>query len=315
MNVYAIIRKPILLLSLNVNRRTAFLFPLLFSCIYLLAQNPEEIDIVPIKLTDQMYMIKGSGGNMGLLVGSESLLLIDDQFAPLSEKIMKTIKGLSDLPIEYLVNTHWHGDHTGGNENFANAGALIIAHKNVHKRMSEEQFMQAFGRKVPASPVMAQPKITFNQEMNLYFDDEAILIFHQHVGHTDGDAIIYFPKNNVIHLGDTYFQGKFPFVDLSSGGSVFSLVESINKSLLLIDDNTQIIPGHGNVSNRTELHAYRDMIAEMYHRVKQSVDAGLSVEEVQAANLAKDYDSEWGGGFIPAEKFVKTIYDELTMAR
>lgn len=252
---------------------------------------------------------------MGLLMGEDGLLLVDDQFAPLSEKIMSTIKTLSDQPIEYLVNTHWHGDHTGGNENFAKAGALIVAHQNVHKRMSEEQFMQAFGRKVPAAPLIAQPKITFTDEMNIHFAGEIIMLFHSHVGHTDGDAIIYFPKNNVIHLGDTYFQGKFPFVDLSSGGSVASLVESINKSLLLIDDNTQIIPGHGNVSNRAELHSYRDMISDLLQRVRQSVEAGLSLEEVQAANLAKDYDADWGGGFISAEKFIKTIYDELTVSK
>jgi len=148
--------------------------------------------------------------------------------------------------------------------------------------------------------------------MNVYYGGEAILIFHRHVGHTDGDAIIYFPKNNVIHMGDTYFQGRFPFVDLSSGGSVASLVESLNKSLLLIDDNTQIIPGHGNVSNRTELHSYRDMISDMLQRIRQSIEAGLTLEEVQAANPAKDYDEDWGGGFISAEKFVKTIYEELT---
>ena len=287
------------------------LIPLFFISISLFAQDPDKVDIVPIKLTDQLYMIKGSGGNMGLLVGDEGLLLIDDQFAPLSEKIMATIKGISDQPINYLINTHWHGDHTGGNENFAKAGATILAHQNVHKRMSEEQFMQAFGRKVPPAPLAAQPKITFSEEMNLHYNGESILIFHEHVGHTDGDAIIYFPKANVIHLGDTYFQGRFPFVDLSSGGSVASLVESLNKSLILIDDNTQIIPGHGNVSNRAELLSYRDMVSDMYQRVKQSVEAGLSLEEVQAANLTKSYEANWGGGFISGEKFVETIFTEL----
>lgn len=248
---------------------------------------------------------------MGLLIGPEGNLLIDDQFAPLSDKIMAAIKKISDKPIKYLINTHWHGDHTGGNENFANAGVMILAHKNVHERMSKEQFMQAFGRKVPAAPVAAQPRLTFTEEMNLHFNGEAILVFHEHVGHTDGDAIIYFPKNNVIHLGDTYFQGRFPFVDLSSGGSVASLIESLNKSMILIDDNTQIIPGHGNASNRVEIMAYRDMISTIYHRVKQSVEAGLSLEEVQKAMLTKDYENDWGGGFISGEKFVKTIFDEL----
>ncbi|NNE29873.1 MAG: MBL fold metallo-hydrolase [Saprospiraceae bacterium] len=289
-----------------------FIFPLLFLPLVIFSQDPDKVEIIPIKVTEEVYMMKGAGGNMGLLVGEEGILLIDDQFAPLSEKIMAAIRKIDPGPLKYLINTHWHGDHTGGNENFKKAGATILAHKNVHKRLSEDQFMQAFGRQVEAKPKSYHPNITFSTEMNLYFNDEAILIFHSHVGHTDGDALIYFPKNNVIHMGDTYFQGKFPFVDLSSGGSVKSLIKSINQSLILIDDATQIIPGHGNLSNRAELLSYRDMVDDMYHRVKQSISSGLSLEEVQAANLSKEYEDDWGGGFISGEKFVKTIYDELS---
>ena len=289
-----------------------WIFPFMWLSFSLYAQEPDKVDIIPIQLTDQIYMIKGSGGNMGLLAGEEGLLLIDDQFAPLSEKIMKAINdNISERPINYLINTHWHGDHTGGNKNFAEAGAVILAHKNVYKRLAEGRKVQAFRPAIPPAPKEALPRITFTNEMNLHFNGEAIMIFHSHNGHTDGDAIIYFPQGNVIHMGDTYFQGRFPYIDLASGGSLAKLIQSINSSLILIDDSTQIIPGHGNVSNRAELLVYRDMIADMYQRVKQSVEAGLSLEEVQAANLTKGYE-DWSWGFITSEKFVKTIFDELT---
>lgn len=285
-------------------------FLLLFSWT-LLAQDPNEVEIIPLKLTDNIYMIAGSGGNMGLMTGPEGTLLIDSQFAPLSEKIAATIKTLTDSPVKYLVNTHWHGDHTGGNENFAKAGALVIAHDNVHKRKSTEQFMQAFGRKVPAAPKAAQPIISFNDNVTLHINGEDVMVLHDHFGHTDGDAVVYFPKSNVLHMGDTYFQGKYPFVDLSSGGSIVGMIKSVNRSLFLCDDETQIIPGHGHVSNRKELLAFRDMIHEVYTRVKKAIQSGLTLEEIQAANLTREYDHEYDGGFISAEKFLNALYTEL----
>ena len=277
----------------------------------LYAQDPDKEEIIPQKITDNIYMIKGSGGNMGLMTGEDGTLLIDSQFAPLSEKIKKTIAGLTADPVKYLVNTHWHGDHTGGNENFAKDGALIIAHDNVHKRKSTDQFMQAFGRQVPAAPKAAQPKISFNDHLSLHLNGETILLLHDHVGHTDGDAVVYFTRSNVLHMGDTYFQGRYPYIDLGSGGDVESLIKSLNRSIFLCDKDTQIIPGHGSLSNRAELLKYRDMIQEIYSRVQQSMKMNLTLKEVQAANLTKDYDEVYDGGFISAEKFVKTIFDNL----
>jgi len=285
-------------------------FLLLFS-ISLTAQDPDKVDIIPIKITENIYMIKGSGGNMGLMMGPEGTLLIDSQFAPLSDKIKATIKTITPDPVKFLVNTHWHGDHTGGNENFAKDGALIIAHDNVHKRKSTDQVMQAFGRKVDAAPKAAQPVISFNDHLSLHINGEDIMMLHDHVGHTDGDAVVYFPTSNVLHMGDTYFQGKYPFIDLGSGGDVKSLISSLNRSLFLCDSDTQIIPGHGNLSNREELLAYRNMIQEVFTRVKQSMASGLSLEEIQLANLTKEFDEVYDGGFIKKDKFVETIFDNL----
>ncbi len=285
-------------------------FLLLFS-ISLTAQDPDKVEIIPIKIAENIYMIKGSGGNMGLMTGPEGTLLIDSQFAPLSEKIKATIKTITPDPVKYLVNTHWHGDHTGGNENFAKDGALIIAHDNVHKRKSTDQVMQAFGRKVDAAPKAAQPVISFNDHLSLHINGEDIMLLHDHVGHTDGDAVVYFPKSNILHMGDTYFQGKYPFIDLGSGGDVKSLISSLNRSLFLCDSDTQVIPGHGNLSNREELLAYRNMIQEIFTRVKQSMASGLSLEEIQLANLTKEFDEVYDGGFIKKDKFVETIFNNL----
>ncbi len=278
--------------------------------VLLLGQDPDKVEIIPQKLTDNIYMIKGSGGNLGLMIGPEGTLLIDSQFAPLSEKIKTTIKTLTDSPVKYLLNTHWHGDHTGGNENFAKDGALIIAHDNVYKRKSTDQ-IRPFGRSTDAAPKLAQPVISFNDHLSMHINGENIMMLHDHVGHTDGDAIVYFPESNVIHMGDTYFQGKYPYIDLGSGGDVESLLKSLNRTLFLCDDETQIIPGHGNLSNRGELKNYRDMIQEVFTRVKQAMGAGLSLVEIQNSNPTKNFDEVYDGGFIKKDKFVEIIFKNL----
>jgi len=273
-------------------------------------QDPAKVEIIPSKLTENIYMITGSGGNMGFIVGEDGPILIDSQFAPLSDKIKATLKKIDPNPVKYLINTHWHGDHTGGNENFAKDGALIVAHDNVHLRKSTEQ-VRPFRKATPAAPKAAQPKITFNDHLTLHLNGEDIMMLHDHVGHTDGDAIVYFPKSNVIHMGDTYFQGRYPFVDLGSGGSVPGLLKSLNRSIYLTDKETQIIPGHGRLSNRAELIDYRDMIAEVYSRVKLAHKSGLNVDEIKASNPTKEYDEVYDGGFINKDKFVEIIFSEL----
>lgn len=269
-----------------------------------------KIEITTEKVTDDIYVLFGSGGNIGIFAGKEQTLMIDDQFAPLSEKILAAVQQISDKPIHYLVNTHWHGDHTGGNENMAKHGATIVAHHNVRKRMSEEQ-KRPFGRSTPAAEEIARPKITFSDEMTFQIDDEQIMLIHVDNAHTDGDAWVYFVQSNVLHMGDTYFNGRFPYIDLGSGGSVGGVLAALNKALMLVNEETKIIPGHGTLSNKWELRAYRNMLGTIHERVRLAIEAGKNLEEIKAAKLTADYES-YDGGFISADKIVDIIYTDLS---
>lgn len=211
------------------------------------AQN-REVKIKVNKLTDYVYMLTGQGGNIGLFVGEDGVFMIDDQFAPLTPKILAAIKTITNKPVNYLINTHWHGDHTGGNLNMAKEGAIIVSHENVRKRMSMDQVVR--GRKKKASPKQALPVITFTEDMMYHFNGDDVLITHVHDAHTDGDALVYFTKNNVLHMGDAYFQGKFPYIDTSSGGTIDGYIAGIQKALMLSNNETQIMCGHGKVQKK-----------------------------------------------------------------
>ena len=293
---------------------TFLLFSLLFLGTYTLSAQRDfsKVEIKTIPVSDQIYMLQGSGGNIAVLTGADGVFMIDDQFAPLTEKILAAIAKISEAPVKFLINTHWHGDHTGGNENMGKAGAVIVAHDNVRKRMSEEQLMVAFGRTVPPAPADALPVITFSKDIHFHWNEEHVFIFHVHHAHTDGDVIVHFTKANVMHTGDTYFKGRFPFYDVSSGGSVEGLIESANKLLFIADDETVIIPGHGDLSNKKELTEYRDMLIVMRDRVKEAIASGKSFEEIEALGLAEDLADPWGQGFINAKKFVSILYSDLT---
>lgn len=279
--------------------------------VMLSAQDWDKIEIEAESVTDNIYMLTGRGGNIGVCIGADGIYIIDDQYGPLSEKILTKIKTLSDKPVKYVLNTHWHGDHTGGNENMNKAGATIVAHKNVRKRMSSKQD-RGNGRSVDPSPAAALPVITFNEDLTLHINGEEVLFFHVHHAHTDGDAIVYFPKSNVIHTGDTYFNGRFPFIDLYSGGSINGIIESANQVLFLADKDTKIIPGHGKLSTKEELKTYRDMLMDVRDRVQQAIKADMTYEEIKAANLTKDLDDDWGQNFINGERIVNFIYTDLT---
>ncbi len=295
----------------NYNSVTFFMIiALLFNYQFLLAQS-DEVKIIPTQLDSNVYMLTGQGGNIGVCVGEDGVFMVDDQFAPLTDKILATIKTLSDKPVKFVFNTHWHGDHTGGNENMGNKGAIIVAHKNVHQRMSTEQFMKAFRRKVPAAPKAALPVVTFTKDISFHFNGEDILAFHVHHAHTDGDAFVYFTKANVLHMGDVYFNGRYPFIDLGSGGNIDGIIKAVNTALMLVDSETKIIPGHGDASNKTELMAYRDMLTIIRDRVNKEVKAGKTLEEIKALNLSKDYDEKYGQNFIKPNRFIGFIYDNL----
>ena len=285
---------------------TALLTPASFA-----QQNFDNVQIEAILVSGNVYMLTGSGGNMGLIIGEDGAFLVDDQFAPLTEKIQATIATLTDKPIRFVLNTHWHGDHTGGNENLGNAGALIVAHDNVYKRMSTDQFMEAFDRNVPASPKAALPVISFGEDVSFHINGEHVYGLHVPEAHTDGDTIIQFKNANVIHMGDTYFSGRFPFIDLGSGGSIDGLIAAVNRVLTLADDDTKIIPGHGPLSSVEDLKEYRSFLTGLRSKVALMITEGKTLEEIQAENLTEDHEA-WDGGFISGERIVETFYNDLS---
>lgn len=270
-------------------------------------QNFDKVEIKTEKLSPTTYVLFGAGGNIGVSVGDDAVYIIDDQYAPLTPKIQAAIKAITDKPVKFVLNTHWHGDHTGGNESFGKAGALIVAHDNVRKRMSSEQFLDFMRSKVPPAPKVALPVVTFSQDASFHINDDEILAFHAPRAHTDGDSIIHFRKSNVIHMGDIYFNGFYPFIDYSSGGTPDGVVNAADRVLALADDKTKIIPGHGPVSNKAELKVFRDMVATVSGRVAKLVKEGKTLDEIVATKPTADYDERWGKGFIPPPRFIEML--------
>ncbi|MEA5471908.1 MBL fold metallo-hydrolase [Spirulina sp. 06S082] len=281
----------------------------------LLAQDFENAEIKTIPVDDGIYMLRGVGGNLGLLVGEDGIFLIDDEYAPLSEKVMAAIAAISDRPIRFVINTHWHSDHTGGNENLGRAGTIIVAHDNVRERMSTEQFLEILDRTLPASPPAALPTITFNDTVTFYLNDNEISALHVDFAHTDGDSIIHIRDANIIHTGDIYFNGAYPFIDVDSEGSINGVLAAVEKLLQIVDDRTKIIPGHGPLSNRSELISYRNMLLAVRDRVTTAILAGMSVEEFLASDPTADFDPTWGNGFLKPEQFLRIVYADLSRSR
>ena len=274
-------------------------------------QDFSKVEIETTELSGGVYMLTGRGGNIGVSVGDDGVFVIDDQFAPLSEKILASIAELSDKPVSYVINTHWHGDHTGGNENFGAAGAVIVAHENVRERMSTKQFMKAFGREVPASPDTALPVVTFSDNVNFYFNETQIQVMHIPLAHTDGDSIVLFTEANVLHMGDTFFNGFFPFIDTGSGGSLDGVIGAAEKALSLVDDDTKIIPGHGPLSSKSDLETYLAMLNEVKSIMSPLVTAGQSREDIVAANPLEELGKTWGNGFMKTDVFTGIAFDSM----
>jgi len=269
----------------------------------------DEVEVVTTKVTNELYMLQGAGGNIAILTGDDGVLMVDSQFADLSEKNRAAIKKLSDHKVNFLINTHWHGDHTGGNEAFAEDGAIIVAHQNVKNRLSKDELIQAFSREIKAKPKGFWPVISYNEDMQLHFNEEEVILIHVHNAHTDGDGLVYFADRNVLHMGDTYFQGKFPFIDLSTGGSVDGLIEAVQAAMMLCDTETIIIPGHGALSDKKELFEYYTMLVTMKHRVMTAIVEGNTVDDIKTMGLDEGYEA-WGTGFISSEKMLDQIWTD-----
>ena len=278
-----------------------FTFSILFCTSTLFSQN-REVTIKTTKLSDNVYMLVGSGGNIGVSAGEDGIFIIDDQFAQLTPKIIEAIKAISDKPLQFLVNTHYHGDHTGGNENMAKQGVKIIAHENVRKRLVDGESSQD-----------ALPIITFNDRVNVHMNGEDVNVHHVAHAHTDGDAMLYFTKSNVLHTGDTYFHKRYPYIDVKSGGGIDGYIKAVKKGLSLINDTTKIIPGHGEVSNKVEYASFLIMLETLRANVQAEIDKGKTEEDVAAnGSITKQYDDlNYSWNFITSEKIRRAIYQSL----
>ena len=276
-----------------------------------LAQGFDQVVIQTQSLADGLHMLTGRGGNLVVSSGADGVFLVDDQFAPLSERILAAIAKISSQPLRFVVNTHWHGDHTGGNENMGRAGALIVAHDNVRRRMSADQFQAAFQRTVPAAPPAALPVITFGEDVTFHLNGGEVHVFHVARAHTDGDAIVHFRAGNSIHMGDTFFNGLYPFIDLDSGGSIDGVIAAVDRALPLTDKKTRVIPGHGPLSDRAGLEAYRHVLVTVRDRVQAALGRGEGLDQVLASRPGREFDDTWGAGFIDPERFVRIVYASL----
>jgi len=273
------------------------------------ASHADDVKVVAV--AKGIYMLTGKGGNIGLSTGKSGVLLIDDQYAPASESILTAIASKTSDSVRFVVNTHWHGDHTGGNENMGKAGAVIVAHENVRKAMSKDQFIEVFNMKAPASPEIALPVITFTESMSFHWNDDTIQVMHVAPAHTDGDSVIYFQQANVIHAGDTFFNKMYPFIDVTTGGSISGMIAATEKLLAIANGKTKIIPGHGPLANKDELQTYRDMLIAMQKRIGDLKRAGETRDAVIAAKPTKKFDSAWGKGFLKPDVWVGIVYDSL----
>lgn len=277
-----------------------------------LAQVPARVETVAV--AGPVHMLRGNGGNIGVLVGVDGAILVDDQYAPATPAILAAVKQLTDQPVRFVINSHWHQDHTGGNENLGELGAVIVAHENVRRRMSAGQFMEAFQREVPPAPPGALPVITFGAEVTFHWNGEEVHVTHAPRAHTDGDSIVVFRNANVVHMGDIFFHGLYPFIDLGSGGSIDGVIAAVAGVLPLLNDASKVIPGHGPLATRTELRAYHDMLVDLRGAIAKLHAEGKSIDEIVAAKPTAAYDERLGGGFIKPDALVRTIHASLQRA-
>lgn len=270
------------------------------ACAALAQRDFANVQIKATPVAGNIHMLEGSGGNIAVSTGPDGVLMVDDQFAPLAEKIAAAIEKLDQGPIKFVLNTHWHGDHTGGNAHFGRK-ASIVAHANVRKRLADKS----------DTPKEALPVVTFGDSASVHVNGEEIRLIHLGPGHTDGDCIIHFTKSGVVHMGDLFFNGRFPFVDLGSGGDVAGLLKVVEAALQKIPADAKIISGHGALGTRADLEKYRDMLVETTGLVKKAIADGKSLADVKAAGLPEKY-KDWGSGFINTSRWLEISYNSLS---
>jgi glyoxylase-like metal-dependent hydrolase (beta-lactamase superfamily II) len=279
-----------------------------------LAQFRAQMGAVPLqtqKLRDNIYMLFGPGGNMIALTGPDGKVLVDSSFVPVVPKIRETLDGFGGPPLKVLINTHWHFDHTDGNAGLHEAGALIVAHENTRKRLSTPQDIKLFGLHFDPAPAAALPQQTFAQDLKLYFNNEELSLSHFSPAHTDTDISVRYEKGNVLHMGDTYFNGMYPVIDIGTGGSINGMIGAAERGIAHSDAETKIVPGHGPLGDRATLTKYRDVLVTVRDRVKAQKSAGKSLDDVIAAKPTAEFDSALGNGFIKPEVFVQLVYTSL----
>ena len=279
------------------------------------AQDFSKVQVTVITVAPGVYMLQGAGGNIGLSVGDDEPFLIDDQYAPLTPKIRAAIATVTQKPVRFLLNTHWHGDHTGGNADMASTGSILVAHENVRQRMSTEQFIEAVKQRVAPSPKAALPVITFSDSISFFLTGDTIRVGHVRNAHTDGDAVVTFRAKNVVHTGDIFFNNMYPLIDLSSGGSLDGMIDAVNRVLATTNADTRFIPGHGDLATRADLLRYRDMLVASRTRVSKLVGSRRTLEQVLAAKPLADYDATWGKGFMKPDMFLSIVYASITRHR
>jgi glyoxylase-like metal-dependent hydrolase (beta-lactamase superfamily II) len=297
--------------------KAALLVGLLASGVQVTPQRPPqfEMEIKTLKLTDKLYVLEGAGGNVAVFVWDEGVLLVDDKLAPASPKVRAAVAAISAKPIRFVVNSHWHRDHSGGNEALATDGSIVVAHDNVRRRMSVEGFIAVFDRKSPPSPEKALPVVTFTRDLTFHLGGEEISVVHVDPAHTDGDSFVYFRTANVLHMGDCYLNGSFPVVDSSNGGVFTGLIDAADTALGMLDTSGRIIPGHGPVATGQDLRRWREMLATIDERVKRSVAAGRTLEQVKSERPTKEWDDRFPSSFVTSDHVVEEAYRAATPRR